>query len=188
MRTGHIGDALADLYHRIAELERRLSNTKRTGKVTDVDGAKGLVRVDLGRDDDGNVVKSPWIKPQEIAAGGLKSSFLPTVGEQIDVISENGDMTDAYASMSLPSKDNKRPHDKPGEGVFEKGPMRIEMAEDRIILKVGNAKIAIRDGEIVAEVAGAKTVLVASEITHEAGQVHVAGKGGPTTTRFTAVG
>jgi phage baseplate assembly protein gpV len=155
-------DIIADLYHRVAELERRVAHKKLTGKVTDVDGERGRVRIDLGRDDDGNVVKSGWMPVQELAAGSLKTSFLPTVGEQVDAVSETGDMTDAYASMSLPSKDNPRPHNKPGEGVFERGPMRIEMTEDRIILKVGSAKVTIRDGKIVLE----------------ASEVHLGGEGG----------
>lgn len=128
-------DMIADLYRRIAELERRGANRKRTGLVTDVDEKKGLFRVDLGQDPvSGEPFKSPWLPAQELAMGGVKSSFMPTVGEQVDVVSETGDISDGYISMSLPTDKNPRPHDKAGEGKLKAG-------SSTFLIKDGNVEI-----------------------------------------------
>lgn len=113
----------SDVFTRLGDLERRARNRKRTGTISEVDNAKGLARVDLG----GGLVTrwSPW---GEIAAGGIKTHIPPTVGQQVDVVSENGDLTDSVISMSIPSNANPRPHNGP-EAVITMGGVRIEIAD-----------------------------------------------------------
>lgn len=123
-------DQMADVYRRLAELERRARNRKRTGKVVEVDHAKGLARVELSRQG-GKPFLSPWMPWQEVASGGIKSHIPPTVGEQVTVVSENGDLTDAEISMSVPSNANPRPHDGP-EAVITKGESRVVIGDDEV--------------------------------------------------------
>lgn len=120
---------IADLYYRLAEMERRARNRKRTGVVDEVDNAKGLARVKL-TDKSGKPYLSPWVPWKEIAAGGIKSHIPPTKGEQVDLVSESGDLTDAVIDMSTPSNDNRRPHDGP-EAVITKGDVRIEIGDNK---------------------------------------------------------
>lgn len=118
---------MTDLYGRIAEIERRNRNRKRTGLVNEIDLQKGLARVEFQTDGDQPYV-GPWMPWKEVAAGGIKSHIPPTVGEQVDVVSENGDMTDGIIDMSTPSNANPRPHDGP-EAVITYGGSRVVIGD-----------------------------------------------------------
>ncbi|PWE52335.1 baseplate assembly protein [Metarhizobium album] len=121
---------MAYLVNRIAEIERRARNRKRTGTVKEVDNAKGLARV-LFAKPNGRDYLSPWLPWKEIASGGIKSHIPPTVGEQVDVVSESGDITDAVIDMSTPSTSNPRPHNGP-EAVITKGGSRITIGDGSV--------------------------------------------------------
>lgn len=127
-RTLH--EQMADLYRRVSEVERRNRNRKRTGKVAEVDYANGLARVELSTQD-GKSYLSPWMPWKEIASGGIKSHIPPTKGEQVDVVSESGDLTDGVIDMSTPSNANPRPHDGP-EAVITKGDSRITIGDGAV--------------------------------------------------------
>ncbi|MCA1263302.1 phage baseplate assembly protein V, partial [Nitratireductor aquimarinus] len=81
-------DRIVEAERRIAELERRGRNRKRTGVVAELDLKKGLARVRISDGD--RPFLSPWVPWKEIAAGGIKSHIPPTVGEQVDLVSESG--------------------------------------------------------------------------------------------------
>lgn len=79
----------ADLIAGHAGLEARIERMFRKGKVTDVDPVKGLYRQEIGLDDDGNAVKSPWL-PYSQVAGGRKVHSPPSVGEQYLLVNPDG--------------------------------------------------------------------------------------------------
>lgn len=120
---------IVELYRRVGEIERRARNRKRTGKIDELDLERGLARVDFG---DG--FRSGWIPWKEVAAGGIKTHIPPTLGEQVDVVSENGDLTDAVIDMSSPSNDNPRPHDG-AEAVITHGDVRITIADGQVTVQ-----------------------------------------------------
>lgn len=134
---------LVEAERKIAELDRRGRNRKRTGVVSAVDTAKGLARVKF-MDGEQGAFLSPWMPWKEIASGGIKSHIPPTVGEQVDVVSESGDLTDAVIDMSTPSNANPRPHDGP-EAVITMGGSRITIGGDGVTIRAG--KIVL-DGEV----------------------------------------
>lgn len=148
----------ADLAYRIAELERRARNRKRTGTVVAVDHAKGKARVQIS-DENGKPYLGPWMPWKEVAAGGIKTHIPPTVGEQVDVVSESGDLTDAVIDMSIPSDANPRPHDGP-EAVITKGATRITIGDDEATIQTPNLKVKA-DVEIEGEVR-----ITGSSVTH----------------------
>jgi len=137
--SGDLVGQLLELHRRVAELERRARGRKRTGTVSEVDHAKGLARVKLS-EQEGKDFVSPWLPWKEVAAGGIKSHIPPTVGEQVDVTSESGDLADAVIDMSTPSSSNPRPHDGP-EAVITKGSCRIEIGDDTVSIAAGKVKI-----------------------------------------------
>lgn len=136
---------IAELYRRDAERTRRERNRKRTGVVSEVDYEKGLARVKLSQQG-GKDYLTGWIPWKEVASGGIKSHIPPTVGEQVNVVSESGDLTDAEIDMSVPSTANPRPH-AGAEAVITKGDVRIQIADSRtdwdspLVKIVGNVRI-----------------------------------------------
>lgn len=128
-----------DLYEKIAELERRNRNRKRSGVIKEIDLEKGRARVELSKQK-GMPFLTDWLPWKEIAAGGIKTHIPPTVGEEVDVLSENGDLTDAIIDMSIPSTDNPRPHDG-AEAVITKGDTRIEIADDAVTITTNVATV-----------------------------------------------
>lgn len=118
---------VSDLYYRIAEVERRARNRKRTGTIAEVGSGEtaGKYRVQLS-EQGGRPYLSPWLKAKALGAGGVKIEVMRTVGEQVDVVSESGDLTDAVVDLSTYSDENARAnrenvplHIKIGDAVFE---------------------------------------------------------------------
>lgn len=118
-------ELVTDLHREIAELKRRLRNRKRTGKVVEVDAKKGVARVELTeKAAGGKPYKTGWIPWREQSMGKIKTHYPPAVGEQVTVVSENGDLTDSEIDTSVPSNANPRPHDKEDEIVRTVGGFR----------------------------------------------------------------
>jgi phage baseplate assembly protein V len=132
-------EQLADVYRRLGEIERRARNRKRTGKVAEVDYKKGLARVEISKPN-GKAFIGPWMPWKEVAAGGIKSHIPPTVGEQVDVVSESGDLTDGVIDMSTPSNANPRPHDGP-EAVVTRGNSRVMISDNSFDFKTDNVNV-----------------------------------------------
>lgn len=123
-----LGGQVADLYYRVAEIERRARNRKRTGTIAEVgegDNA-GKYRVQLS-EQGGKPYLSPWIKSRTVAAGQVKIDAVRKVGEQVDVISESGDLTDAVIDMSTYSDENVREND-------DNVPLHIKVDGDGVII------------------------------------------------------
>jgi phage baseplate assembly protein gpV len=138
-------DRFVELERKVAEMDRRARNRKRTGVVSEVDTAKGLARVKI-MDGDRPYI-SPWVPWKEVAAGGIKSHIPPTVGEQVDLVSESGDLTDAVIDMSTPSNANPRPHDGP-EAVITKGSVRVFISDDHAKIDAPNITFTAASGSL----------------------------------------
>jgi phage baseplate assembly protein gpV len=98
---------IAEMMSRLADLERRGRNRRRTGKIVEVDHQTGRYRVQLS-EQQGKPFLTPWIAPRQVAAGNVKIDVLLSEGEQVDVVSENGDLTDARIEMSAYSQSHAR--------------------------------------------------------------------------------
>lgn len=139
---------IVELERKIAEQERRNRNRRRTGVVSDVDLKKGLARVKLS--DKPKVYKTGWLPWLEIAAGGTSSHIPPVVGEQVDVVSESGDLTDAVIDFSTPSDKNPRPHDGP-EMVIKRpgGTTKITYADNKVTIET--SEFVVKADKIVLD-------------------------------------
>lgn len=144
-------DVITDLYHRIAEIERRARNRKRTGTVVEGPDDKGRYRVKIS-EQGGTPYLSPWVKPKTYAAGGVKMDVVYTVGEQVDLVSESGDLTDAVIEMSTYSEANAREN-------TDNVPLHIKIGST--VIQAGGDGVTITAGKIVLD-----------------GEVHLGGEGG----------
>lgn len=141
-RTLH--EQVADIYYRIAEIERRARNRKRTGVIAEVGTGEnaGKYRVRLSEQGDKPYLTG-WLKTRQLGAGGVKIDVLLSQGEEVDVTSESGDLTDAQIDLSTYSEANAREN--------ENTPLHI---------KIGNTVIAVSGDTIAMD--GATTTLTAS--------------------------
>jgi len=145
--TGDLTEHIARLTAEVADLKRRLRNKSRTGVIEQVDAGRGLVRVRLN-EEDGQPFLTGWI-PWKERAGAIKSWSPPSPGEQVVVISENGDLTDAYCDTGCYSNANPAPHNRAAEHVLTIGDARITMTGSSIELRVGGSRVLITAAEIV---------------------------------------
>jgi len=130
---------IVDLYSRLGEIERRARNRKRTGTIEEGPDEQGRYRVKIS-EKDGQPFLTGWIRPKTLGAGGIKIDAVHTKGEQVDVVSENGDMTDATIDLSTYSSANEREN-------------------------TGNAALHIKTGGTTLEVTGEGVTLIAGTIT-----------------------
>lgn len=119
-----LADQISDLYHRIAELERRGRNRRRSGLIAEGPNDQGRYRVALSSQE-GRPFLTGWIKARTLGAGGAKIDVVFAKGEQVDVTSESGDLSDATIDMATYSDasarenpDNVPLHIKIGETVI----------------------------------------------------------------------
>lgn len=145
---------LASYDLKFAEIERRARNRKRTGQISAVDTKAGLARVMLVGGDKPFI--TGWLPWKEVAAGHTSTHIPPVVGQQVDVLSENGELTDGVIDFSIHSNKNPRPHDGP-----------------QTVIVHGDTKIVLDDGVVTIITAEAVTVKCANTITLDTDKVRV---------------
>lgn len=154
-------EQMDDLRRRLAALERRIGSQGRTGVVTAVDAANGLARVQLTEGDAPMLTDwIPWVEP---AAGANKTHNPPSVGQQVEIKSESGNLHDASIQGSLNSAANGRP----------------SRADDEfVMLSVGDASIKATSGgsAIVITVGGYSLTLSAAGAVNTGGALSHNGK------------
>ncbi|KIC42237.1 hypothetical protein RA27_02280 [Ruegeria sp. ANG-R] len=141
---------------RIADIERRLRSQTRVGKVVEVNAAEGLARVQINEGDQPFV--TGWIPWEEPAAGANKTHNPPSVGQQVRIFSETGDLADASIQGSLNSAVNGRPS---------------AAGDEFVMAAVGEARIAITGGgsEITLTVGGSTVTINSASISLSAARI-----------------
>ena len=144
------------LARRVADIERRLRSQTRVGKVVEVDAAEGLARVQINDGDQPFV--TGWIPWEEPAAGANKTHNPPSVGQQVRIFSETGDLADASIQGSLNSAANGRPSVAGDEFVM------AAVGEARIAITGGGSEITLTVGESTVTINSASISLSAARI------------------------
>ncbi|MER9652536.1 phage baseplate assembly protein V [Mesorhizobium sp. M0152] len=138
-----LADIIIGLANRIKDLERRDRASKRTGKVVEVDPAKGLARIELlAKGSNGKPFLSPWVPWAEQAAGLAKTHFPPSVGQQVTLSSETGDLADGVIEQSIPSNQNPRPSKAGDEFVLiDNGGVRVSVSGGKLTITCTDFKV-----------------------------------------------
>jgi hypothetical protein len=155
-----IARIMRSIYERLGEHERRLAGSQWVGKVTHVDTEKHLIRIALGKDDDGGKVLSPWVPVAQVA-GALKLHSLPSVGQVMAVRSEAGDIEQGVAEPYHWTEDNPSPSDKGDEHIMTFGDVRIELRGDEIVINV--PRLFVKCGGTTFELTGGGLKAVAPD-------------------------
>lgn len=147
----------------VAELQRRLANLFRVGKVTEVNRSTGRVKVQFGE------VTTPWLPWQTARAGSVKNWSPPAVGEQVCIVSPMGELGAGFVMSGAINYDQKAaPDDRenveridlPSGGTYE--------------INVGGAKILADNGKVQLIVGGTTMQLSGGKITLN-GDIEVTG-------------
>lgn len=143
------------LSRKVADDARRNRNRKRFGRVVEVDAEKGLARIDLKADGASEPFRSAWLPWREQAMGSMRTHFPLSVGQEVVVRSENGDLTDAEIDTSLPTEDTSRPS---------------QSGSEYVLADVGDTRIVVRGGEVVIATGTLKveaaTLIEGDQLTH----------------------
>lgn len=141
--------AMASLNRRVDDLERRRANQSRVGRVVETDYERGLYRVELDANgSDGRPFLSPWIPRREWAIGQIKMHVPLSVGEQVVVTSENGELVDGAIDGVLPSDANQRASARGGELVITLGETTLTLTETSARLEVGASHLEMTGSKI----------------------------------------
>ncbi|MET0170907.1 MAG: phage baseplate assembly protein V [Agrobacterium vaccinii] len=159
-----IVDHIEQMGFRIAELERRDRNRRRKGKIAEISDDKSKYRVELSRQGEKPYL-TPWIKARTLSAGGVKVDVLHSIGEQVDVVSESGDLADAQIDFSTYSDDNAREnsdtpfHIKIDDTVIEASggfvkvtAANVTVRSEKVIVQAGNVQLGGEGGKKVARI------------------------------------
>lgn len=138
---------LRSVFERLQEHERRLAGGHWVGKTTHVDAEKHLIRMALGKDDDGAEVLSPWI-PVAQAAGALKLHSMPSVGQVMVARSEAGDLEQGVAEPYHWTDDNPSPSQNGGEHKLTFGDVTITLVAGGLTFQVGDTTVEISGGKL----------------------------------------
>jgi len=169
-RLAEAHEHIADLHALIADLQARIERMGRAGKVTDVDATKWLARFEIGLDDDGNSVKSPWL-PYSQHAGDRKVHSLPSVGQQVMCFNPDGS-PDFTLGMLMPYHwydQIQSPSTDPNADVATRGStVDTTRPGSRVITADKNAAVNIqKDGWVMATVQGTPQFVIYDAGAHK---------------------
>jgi len=105
-----------ELLRQIASLRNQVNETFKVGTVHEVRGTK--LRMLLGKDRDGKEVLSPWLNTSNHRGGATEQRFYKK-GQTLQMISPNGDISQASLAPFAPSKNFKTPEHADGSGQDE---------------------------------------------------------------------
>jgi len=109
---------MADDYQRLlqaqARLERQFKDQFRCGTVHEVKGTK--LRMELGKDKDGQPILSPWLNTGDMRGGAREQKFYEK-GQTLSIICPGGDIAQGMLAPYAPNKDFPTPEhaDKSGQ-------------------------------------------------------------------------
>lgn len=125
----------------LAELQRRVANLFRVGKVVEIDRAKARVKVEF------NGVKSPWLPWSTGRAGSVRDWSPPAVGEQVCIVSPMGELGAGFVMPGgINSDDKAAPDDRENVhrlDIPEGGAFEIHVGGAVILLENGKARITV---------------------------------------------
>jgi phage baseplate assembly protein V len=138
----------------LTDVQQRLANLMRVGKVQEVDHAAARLRVAFGS---GNV--SAWVPWMTSRAGATREWNPPAVGEQVVLMNPSGQDN---AGFAMPGGIYR--NDAPANGN-EAGKVTLNLADSgEWAIYVGNSHIKAKNGEIKLTVDGVHMTITSSGV------------------------
>ncbi|HGS4463217.1 TPA: phage baseplate assembly protein V [Vibrio metschnikovii] len=166
---------MSDLNYIVRDLQRRLANMIRRGRVHSVDFEQSPPRVKVEYEKDAVTGWLPWISGRE--SSQHRTDWEPlAVGEQVIILSESGELSAGVVLPSLPDATSPVPSTSPDEHVsrYEDGTtfiynrkthtLTIDVQGDVNFHATGNVTSHV-EGNMSAQIDGTANVTVAKETT-----------------------
>lgn len=169
---------MSDLNYIVRDLQRRMANMIRRGRVHSVDFEQSPPRVKVEYEKDAVTGWLPWISGRE--SSNHRTDWEPlAIGEQVIILSESGELSAGVVLPSLPDATSPVPSTSPDEHVsrYEDGTtftynrkthtLSIDVQGDANLHTTGNVTAHI-EGTADVTVAKATTVKTAATLNVEA--------------------
>ena len=166
---------MSDLNYIVRDLQRRMANMIRRGRVHSVDFEQSPPRVKVEYEKDAVTGWLPWISGRE--SSKHRTDWEPlAIGEQVIILSESGDLSAGVVIPSLPDASSPVPSTSPDEHVsrYEDGTtftynrkthtLTIDVQGDVNFHATGNVTSHI-EGNMSAQIDGTADVTVAKATT-----------------------
>ncbi|MCB1466642.1 MAG: phage baseplate assembly protein V [Rhizobiaceae bacterium] len=141
---------IMQIERRMQDIERKLENKQRQGKVTEVkfdqDKKRWYAKMEEGSGDE--TLKTDWMPWKSFSHGAIKFSVPPRVGQRVTLNSPNGELEQGVLEPFHYGPDDPSPHDKQDE-IFvrvEKPGAKDQEKVDKtldIIATCDNLKVSI---------------------------------------------
>ncbi len=135
------------VFERLQEHDRRIAGVEFKGKCTHVDAAKQIFRMEIGKDEDGNPVLSPWL-PYKQTAGALKFHNPPSVGQPMVIRTETGDIEQGTGEPFRWNDENPSPDDDGEKHVATFGDFKATLTKRSLRLEMGGTNIYLTGGGV----------------------------------------
>lgn len=164
----------------LPDMERRLANTIRYGKVLEVNHATKRVRIKSGN------IETDWLRWPASSANSRKRRWdPPTIGEQVCMLAPTGDLTQATFIPGMYQSDHDAPSADPNEDLAEYNDGAVisynvsthkltanlqsetSIIADRTSIKAtrGAGSVEVKDTEVKAAVGSASITITETTIT-----------------------
>lgn len=158
---------MSDLNYIVRDLQRRMANMIRRGRVHSVDFEQSPPRVKVEYEKDAVTGWLPWISGRE--SSKHRTDWEPlAVGEQVIILSESGELSAGVVIPSLPDSSNPVPSTSPDEHVsrYEDGTtFTYNRKTHTLSIDVQGDAILHTTGNVTANIKGTADVTVAKDLT-----------------------
>jgi len=170
-----------ELMERVEDLERRLNNIIRPGRVAKVDYDSGKVKVAYAKKTDGSDQLTPFIKWSERAGKtgsdeiGIKTWMPLVVGEQVFIVSPGGDI--GLHSWCMPggySDAADAPHSAGGEPMILIGDTKITLSGETVKCETKHVAFEV-ENDVTFNVGGTKITADTGKVKIEADEIDLKG-------------
>ncbi|MCE0871052.1 phage baseplate assembly protein V [Pseudomonas alloputida] len=173
LQLGPLIDRLLELETEVDDMRRRADGHNRIGTISEVDPASGLCKVSHGD------LLSPWIKYANPAAGEVRETRHPSVGEQCLLINYGGGdgSAQSVALTGLPSSAfpivsdraelHRRVYPDGTESSYDHGSNTFEYANGPLSVKADRAGVEVMLGGVGFRLTAAGFEHVGGQVTHD---------------------
>lgn len=163
------------VFSKIQEHDRRFAGSEVRGKVTEVNASEAWVRLEIGKDADGQPVLSPKV-PYKQTAGTLKLHNPPSVGQTMTIRSDSGDIEQGVAEAFHWSDENAATSTDGEAHKLTFGDVTVDLTSSGLVFTVGGATMTVNGSGVTITVGGTTFALTAAGFTQTGGQQQHNGK------------